>query len=115
MEAFVVLHLKNNINQVILYYGRFKIQENVIIQSIICTGLQNAEGLTPLLNYSIECPSLRPNGIGAHLGRNRLWVRFLVVSDIYIAYDYPPVSSGFSGYIWFDTKIVLKKSNYVCT
>ena len=31
----------------------------------------------------LNCPSLWPSGIGAHLRRNRLWVRFLAVSDIY--------------------------------
>ena len=31
------------------------------------------------------------------------------ISHVHRAYDYPPVPSGFSGYIWLDTKIVLKK------
>ena len=30
------------------------------------------------------------------------------ISHVHRAYDYPPISSGFSGYIWHDTKIVLK-------
>ena len=58
------------------------------------------------------CPSLWPSGIGSHLGRNRLWVRFLAVSDIYPMFIEPTITwvpSGLSGYIWLDTKIVLKK------
>ena len=46
------------------------------------------------------------------IGWNRLWVRFLAVSDIYPMFIEPTitwVSSGFSGYIWLDTKIVLNK------
>ena len=57
-------------------------------------------------------PSLWPSGIGSGLGRNRLWVRFLAVSDIYpmfIEHTITWVPSGFSGYIWHDTKIVFKK------
>ena len=47
----------------------------------------------------------------ARLGQNRLWVRFLAVSDIYPMFIEPTITwvpSGFSGYIWLDTKIVLK-------
>ena len=58
--------------------------------------------------------SLWPSGIGSRLGRNRLWVRFLAVSDIYPMFIEPTITwvpSGFSGYIWLDTKIVLKKKN----
>ena len=57
-------------------------------------------------------PSLWPSGIDSRLGRNRLWVRFLAVSDIYPMFIEPTITwilSGFSGYIWLDTKIVLKK------
>ena len=53
-----------------------------------------------------------PSGIGSRLGENRLRVRFLVVSDIYpmfIELTISWVSSGFSVYIWLDTKIVFKK------
>ena len=52
------------------------------------------------------------SGIGSRLGRNRLWVRFLAVSDIFPMFIEPTITwvpSGFSGYIWLDTKIVLKK------
>ena len=59
--------------------------------------------------------SLWPSGIGSRLGRNRLWVRFLAVSDIYPMFIEPTITwvpSGFSGYIWLDTKIVLKKRVY---
>ena len=74
-------------------------------------------------NYIILCqlpwglwPSLWPSGIGSGLGRNRLWVRFLAVSDIYPMFIEPTITwvpSGFSGYIWLDTKIVLKKKKIV--
>ena len=60
-----------------------------------------------------ECPSLWPSGIGSRLGRNRSWVWFLAVSDIYpmfIERTITWVPSGFSGYIWLDTKIVLNKN-----
>ena len=60
------------------------------------------------------CPSLWPSGIGSRLGRNRLWVRFLAVSDIYPMFIEPTITwvpSGFPGYIWLDTKIVFKKKN----
>ena len=58
-----------------------------------------------------SCPSLWPSGIGSRLVRNRLWVRFLAVSDIYPMFIEPTITwvpSGFTGYIWLDTKIVLK-------
>ena len=60
--------------------------------------------------YKIH-PSLWPSGIGSRLGRSRLWVRFLAVSDIYPMFIEPTITwviSGFSGYIWLDTKMVLK-------
>ena len=56
------------------------------------------------------CLSLWPSGIGSRLGQNRLWVRFLAVSDIYPMFIEPTITwvpSGFSGYIWLNTKIVL--------
>ena len=59
----------------------------------------------------VEHLSLWPSGIGSRLGRNRLWVRFLAGSDIYPMFIEPTITrvpSGFSGYIWLDTKIVLK-------
>ena len=55
---------------------------------------------------------LWPSGIDSRLGRNWLWVRFLAVLDIYPMFIEPTITwvpSGFSGYIWLDTKIVLKK------
>ena len=55
--------------------------------------------------------TLWPSGIDSRLGRNRLGVRFLAVSDIYPMFIEPTITwvpSGFSGYIWLDTKIVLK-------
>ena len=62
-----------------------------------------------------ELPSLWRSGIGSRLGRNRSWVRFLTVSDIYPMFIEPTITwvlSGFSGYIWLDTKIVLTKKNF---
>ena len=56
--------------------------------------------------------SLWPSSIGSRLGRNRLRVRFLALLDIYpmfIERTITLVPSGFSGYLWLDTKIVLKK------
>ena len=50
----------------------------------------------------------------SRMGRIRLWVRFLAVSDIYPMFIEPMitwVSSGFSGYIWLDTK--QKKCIYI--
>ena len=52
---------------------------------------------------AVKCQlSLWPSEIGVHLGRNRLWVRFLAVSDIYPMFIQPTITwvpSGFSGYI----------------
>ena len=59
-----------------------------------------------------HCSTLWPSGIGSRLGRNRLWVRFLAVSDIYLMFIEPTITwvpSGFSGYIWLDTKIVFEE------
>ena len=59
-----------------------------------------------------HCPSLWPSGIGSRLERNRLWVRFLVMSDIYLMFIEPTITwvhSGFSGCKWLDTRIVFKK------
>ena len=53
----------------------------------------------------IAFESLWSSGIGSRLGRNRLWVRFLAVSDIYPMFIEPTITwvpSGFSGYIWLD-------------
>ena len=61
--------------------------------------------------------SLWPSGIGSRLGRNRLWVRFLAVSDIYHMFIEPTITwvpSGLSGYIWLDTKKLCLK-NQVCS
>ena len=59
-----------------------------------------------------------PSGIDSRLGRNRLGVRFLAVSDIYPMFIEPTITwvpSGFSGYIWLDTKIVFKKKKVIHT
>ena len=50
-------------------------------------------------------------GIGAHLRQDRLWVRLLAVSDIYLMFVEPTITwvpSGFSEYIWLDTNSVEK-------
>ena len=55
--------------------------------------------------------SLWLSGIGSRLWRNRLWVRFPAVSDIFPMFTEPTITwvpLGFSGHIWLDTKIVLK-------
>ena len=39
-----------------------------------------------------NCPSLWPSGIDSRLGRNRLWVRFLAVSDIYPMFIEPTIT-----------------------
>ena len=50
------------------------------------------EGLPGELLYADICPSLWPSGIGVRLGRNRLWVRFLAVSDIYPMFIEPTIT-----------------------
>ena len=62
----------------------------------------------------LSFPSLWPSGIGSNSGRSRLWVRCLEVSDIHVYPMFTEITntwipSGFSGYIWLDTKSVLKK------
>ena len=42
-------------------------------------------------------PSLWPSGIGSRLGRNRLWVRFLTVSDIYPMFIEPTITWSLRG------------------
>ena len=82
----------------ILIFIRFKMSESRHCHISACS-------------YWYECLSLWPSGIGSRLGRNRLWVRFLAVSDIYPMFIEPTINwvpSGFSGYIWLDTKIVFK-------
>ena len=57
-------------------------------------------------------PSLWPSGIDSRLGRNRSWVRWqcriYIPCSMFIEPTITWVPSGFSGYIWLDTKIVLK-------
>ena len=69
--------------------------------------------VTILFTESFSNPSLWPSGIGSCLWRIGLWVRFLTVSDIYPMFLDPTtitwVPSGFSGYIWLDTTLCLKK------
>ena len=60
----------------------------------------------------MKSPSLWPSGIGSRLGRNRLWVQFLAVSDIYPMFLEPTITwapSELYVYIWLDTKIVFEK------
>ena len=42
--------------------------------------------------FTLCCPTLWPSGIGSRLGRNRLWVRFLAVSDIYPMFIEPTIT-----------------------
>ena len=75
----------------------------------------------------LNCPSLWPRGIGSHLGRNTKVVSLIPGSVGYISYPMkiePTITwvlSGFSGYIWLYTKIVLEKNlkarytNFSCT
>ena len=80
---------------------------------------QNIYSGTYILRHifrDIYLGTLWPSGIGSCLGRNRLWVRFLAVSDIYPMFIEPTITwvlSGFSGYIWVDTKIVFKKNTFL--
>ena len=63
-----------------------------------------------LINLSV---TVAYSGIGSRLGRNRLWVRFLAVSDIYPIFIEPTITwvpLGYSGYIWIDSNIVFEKS-----
>ena len=58
---------------------------------------------TQIVKYTmfVELPSLWPSGIGSRLGRNRLRVRFLAVSNIYPMFIEPTITwvpSGFSGW-----------------
>ena len=59
-------------------------------------------------------PSLWPSGIGSRLEQNRLWVRFLAVSDIYPMFIEPMITwvpSGFSG-TYGSTQKLCSKKNY---
>ena len=87
--------------------------EQVIVQTSMGSRSFGIDG-KPVIGHrwGTGYPSLWPSGIGSRLGGNRLWVRFLAVSDIYPMFIEPTITwvpSGFSGYIWLDTKIVLKK------
>ena len=56
-------------------------------------------------------PSLWPSGIGSRLGRNRLWVRFLAVSDIYSMFIEPTITwvpSGLRVYMAWHKNCVKK-------
>ena len=78
------------------------------IQSIIYRGTRMFQW------WILDVRHCGQSGIGSRLGRNRLWVRLLAVSDIYPMFIEPTITwvpSGFSGYIWHDTKIVFKKKN----
>ena len=71
----------------------------------------HASGHASVLTYNNK-EKLWPSVIGTHVGRNRSRVQFLAVSDIYPMFIEPTITwvpSGFCGYIWLDTKIVLKK------
>ena len=113
-----------------------KIGQDILSSVLLSTGVPQGSVLGLILNFtSFISPiqfvaanfkvdqqqyaddiQLWPSGIGSHLGRNRLWVRFLAVSDIYPMFIEPTITwvpSGFSGYIWLGTKLCLKKNNSV--
>ena len=93
---------------------RMFIAYNILVQSVSSPNSITAIQLFFHTNLNETChPSLGSSGIGSRLGRNRLWVRFLAVSDIYPMFIEPTITwvpSGFSGYIWLDTEIVFKKT-----
>ena len=66
-----------------------------------------------------QSQSLWPSGIGSHLGRNRLRVRFLAVSDIYPMFiDIEPTitwdPSGSLGTYGLTQKLCKKSAQFVC-
>ena len=65
-----------------------------------------------ITNYDLKYPSLWPSGIGVHLGRNRLRVRILAVSDTYPMFIESMITRVSSGYIlaWYKN-LCLKKIN----
>ena len=72
----------------------------------------HASGHASVLTYNKK-EKLWPSVIGTHLGRNRSWVQFLAVSDIYPMFvepSIPWVRSGFCGYI---QKLCWKKREYI--
>ena len=105
-----------------------KIGQDILSSVLLSTGVPQGSVLGLILNFtSFISPiqfvaanfkvdqqqyaddiQLWPSGIGSPLGRNRLWVRFLAVSDIYPMFIEPKITwvpSGFSGYIWLGTKL----------
>ena len=71
-----------------------------------CEGVTDCSDNLPKKTDKL-CPSLWPGGIDSRLGRNRLWVRFLAMSDIYPMFIEPTITwvpSGFSGYICYMRK-----------
>ena len=75
-------------------------------------GREKVKKCCGLVESGTACPPLLlwPRGIGARLRRNRL--RVLVVPDTYPMFIEPTITrvpSGFSEFIWLDTKTVLKK------
>ena len=70
-------------------------------------------------SYKVEnSPSLWRSGIGTRLGRNRLWIRFLAVSNIYSpcqwAYDYFGPFGGFWLHMACHKNCVWKKHQFRC-
>ena len=64
--------------------------------------------------YIHICPSLWPSGIGSRLGWNRLWVRFLAVSDIYPMFIEPTLLGSLRGSLGtygLTQKLCWKKKN----
>ena len=86
-------------------------------QSPVQEVLGGTDGLMVFYLENLNSPSLWPSRIDTHFGRNKL---SLIPSSVgYISYPtfIEPtitwVSLGFSGYIWLDTKIVLKNSEEI--
>ena len=85
----------------------------VLLWSDRRNGLKLYNFMTPNGSNSIHGTVDYIRGI-KYLGRNRLWVRFLAVSDIYPMFIEPTITwvpSGFSECIWLDTKNCVKKFN----
>ena len=73
--------------------------------------------LQMVIVFCLKCPvpesawHLWLSGIGSRLGRNRFVGLIPGNIEAYVEPTITLVPSGFSGYIWLDTKIVLKKEH----
>ena len=94
-----------NHHQCIIVVNEFVYPENAWTKNI------HISSTRILTEIEMVIASLWPSGIGSRLGRNRLWVRFLAVSDIYPMFLEAYVYLSPFGVLWveLDTKIVLEK------